>query len=86
MYKIFIEKKATKFLSKVDAKSYHIISNTIRKLSSLHELPNLDIKPLKGRFKNMARLRIGSRRILFTVDEVKREIKIWIIENRGDVY
>jgi len=86
MYKILIEKKATKFLSRLDSKSYRIVSNAIRKLSSLHEKTNLDIKPLKGKFINMARLRIGSRRILFTVNELKKEIKIWIIENRGNVY
>jgi mRNA interferase RelE/StbE len=86
MYKILIEKRAAKFLSKLDAKSYRLISNAIRKLSLFHELTNLDIKFLKGKFKNMARLRVGSRRILFTVNEIKKEIKIWIIENRGDIY
>ena len=86
MYKISIEKKAIKFLSKLDAKSYRIASNAIKKLSSLHELTNLDIKPLKGKFSNMFRFRIGSRRVLFTVDEIQKEIKIWIIEDRGDIY
>lgn len=86
MYKILIEKKASKFLLKLDVKSYQIISNIIIKLIHYHEVKNLDIKSLKGKFKNMKRLRIGSRRILFTVDEVKKEIKIWIIEDRGDIY
>ena len=128
MYKILIEKKAIKFLSKLDSKSYRIISDAIRKLSNFHQTKNLDIKLLKGKYKNMFRLRIGSRRILFTADEVKKEmkphgltpvvpsplasaernpaeaenlrihprpysrgflrrrIKIWIVENRGDIY
>lgn len=86
MYKILIEKKAARFLSKLDSKSYRIVSNTIKKLSYFHEVKNLDIKPLKGKFENMKRLRIGSRRVLFTVDEVKKEVKIWIIEDRGDIY
>ena len=86
MYKILIEKKAAKFLSRLDAKSYRIVSNAIRKLSLFHEAKNLDLKPLKGKFENMVRLRIGSRRVLFTVNEVKKEIKIWIIEDRGDIY
>ncbi|MBI5465566.1 type II toxin-antitoxin system RelE/ParE family toxin [Candidatus Gottesmanbacteria bacterium] len=86
MYKILIEKKAAKFLSKLDSKSYHLISRAIKNLSYLREQKNLDIKSLKGKFKNMMRLRVGSRRILFTIDEEQKEIRIWIIENRGDVY
>ena len=86
MYKILIEKKATKFLSKLDSKSYRIISDAIRKLSDLRQTKNLDIKPLKGKFKNMFRLRVGSRRILFTINETEKEIKIWVVEDRGDVY
>ncbi len=86
MYRILIEKKVKKFLDRLDHKSYRIISGAITKLSYFRELPNLDIKILKGRYVNMMRMRIGSKRILFTVDEAKNEIKIWIIEDRGDVY
>ncbi|OGG03926.1 hypothetical protein A2W14_05670 [Candidatus Gottesmanbacteria bacterium RBG_16_37_8] len=86
MHKILIGKKAVKFLSKLDPKSYRIVSDAINKLAYLQTLKNLDIKALKGKFENMVRLRVGSRRILFTVDELKKEIKIWIIEDRGDVY
>lgn len=86
MYRILIEKKVSKFLTKLDSKNYRIISNAVKKLTFYGALKNLDIKPLKGKYKGMTRLRIGSRRVLFTVDEMKKEIKIWIIENRGDVY
>lgn len=86
MYRVLIEKKVEKFLSKLDRKSYKIISTAIDKLFYFRELPNLDIKILKGRFNNMMRMRIGSKRILFTVHEDRKEIKIWIIEDRGDVY
>lgn len=86
MYRILIEKKAARLFSKQDAKRYRIISTAIKRLTSLHDAKNLDIKPLKGKFKNMMRLRIGSRRVLFTVDERKKTIKIWVIEDRGDVY
>lgn len=86
MYKIHISKKAVKFLTKLDAKSYRIISNAVNKLSRYHEGKNLDLKVLKGKYKDMMRLRVGSRRILFTIDELKKEVRIWIIEDRGDVY
>ena len=86
MYKILIGKKASKFLSKLNPKSYRILTNGLKKLSGFGEVKNLDIKTLKGKYENMMRLRIGSRRVLFTVDEMNKEIKIWIIEDRGDVY
>ena len=86
MYKILIEKKAAKFLSKLDPKSYRLISDSIKKLSDLRRTKNLDLKPLKGKYKNMFRLRVGSKRVLFTIDETKKEIKIWVVEDRGDVY
>jgi len=86
MYKILIEKKPAKFLSRLNPKSYKIISNAIKKLSYLHEIKNLDIKLLKGKYKNMIRLRVGSRRVLFTINDAKKEIKIWLINDRRDIY
>ncbi len=86
MYKIFIRKQAIKFLKKLEAKSYKIISETIKDIADFRKVKNLDIKPLKGKYVGMYRLRVGSRRILFTVNEEKKEIRIWIIEDRGDVY
>lgn len=86
MYRILIGKKTSKSLAKLDTKSYRIISNAIKKLSNFDIQPNLDIKSLKGKFENMKRLRVGSKRILYSVDEVKKEVKIWLIENRGDIY
>ncbi|OGK25929.1 hypothetical protein A3C28_00615 [Candidatus Roizmanbacteria bacterium RIFCSPHIGHO2_02_FULL_39_9] len=86
MYTILIEKKVSKFLSRLDAKTYDIVSSHVKKLAQFRKVKNLDIKPLKGKYKHMIRLRIGSRRVLFTVNETRKEIKIWLIEDRGDVY
>lgn len=86
MYKVFISKRAAKYLSKRDQKSYRIIFGAISKLSLFKTIKNLDLKPLKGDYPNMWRLRVGSKRILFTVEEKKKEIKIWIIGERGDIY
>ncbi len=86
MYRILVEKQATKFLSRLDAKSYRLLSTAIKKLSVFREIKNLDIKPLRGKFAGMMRLRIGSRRVLFTVNHPKKEIRLWRIEDRGDVY
>ncbi len=86
VYKILIGRKASKFLARLDAKSYRIISDAINKLVNFREVKNLDLKPLKGKYAGMWRLRTGSRRVLFTVDDEIKEIKIWLIEDRGDIY
>ena len=86
MYTISVEKKAAKVLSKLDAKTYRIISKAILKLEEFNLQKNLDIKMLKGKYVGMYRLRIGSRRVFFTVDERGSKLKIWLIENRGEAY
>ena len=86
MYKILLEKKVIKLLSRLNAKSYRIISDSIKELAYFREMKNLDIKHLKGKYDNMFRLRIGSRRVLFTIDEKAKQIKVWLIDNRGDIY
>ena len=86
MYTISVEKKAAKVLSKLDAKTYRIISKATLKLEEFNLQKNLDIKMLKGKYVGMYRLRIGSRRVFFTVDERGSKLKIWLIENRGEAY
>ena len=52
-------------------------------LGKIEQLPEGDIKPLKGR-KGEYRLRFGKYRILFYIE--KEEIRIFKIDTRGDVY
>lgn len=84
--KILLSKQAEKFLSRQDAKNYQRITDKIKELANIPKSRNLDIKPLKGKYANMYRLRVGSRRILFTLEEEEKTIKVWIIEDRGDIY
>lgn len=86
MHKILLAKKAAKFLAKLDLKACRLVSGAIQKLSNITLEKNLDIKALKGKYSNMFRLRVGSRRVLFTIDKNKKEIKIWLIGERGGVY
>ena len=78
-YKIFIDKKAEKFIRKQGKKEQE------RLLKAVYKLPaGTDIKKLKG--VEMFRLRVGDYRILYTVNEEKKVIIIENIDNRGDVY
>lgn len=80
MYKIVIKKIAKKFIDKLPR------NEKIRIIKAIEKLPNGDdIKKLKGH-DNLLRLRVGSYRIIYTVDNGKLTIYVIEVGNRGDVY
>lgn len=77
-YNIVFQKAAEKFLKKQDRKTQE------RLLSAISQLPKgTDIKKLQG--YDLYRMRIGSIRVIFSIDIIKI-ISIENIDNRGDVY
>lgn len=55
-------------------------------MNAIHKLPNAgDIKPLEGHI-NEYRLRIGSFRVIYSIDHNVLIIRILDIVNRGDIY
>lgn len=77
MYKIIILKKAKKFIDALPK------NERIRVVMAIEQLPNgSDIKPLKGH-DGLLRLRVGSYRIIYTVDN--GELIVYVIDanNRG---
>lgn len=78
-YKIIFQKAAVKFLKKQDKKTQE------RLLFAINRLPKgTDIKKLQG--CDMYRMRVGSIRVLYTIDNTIEIISIENIDNRGDVY
>lgn len=80
MYKIIILKKAKKFIDALPK------NERIRVVAAIEQLPNgSDIKPLKGH-DGLLRLRVGSYRIIYTVDN--GELIVYVIDanNLGQVY
>ena len=80
MYEIIIQKKAKKFIDTLPR------NERIRVVAAIEQLPNgSDIKPLKGH-DGLLRLRVGSYRIIYTVDN--GELIVYVIDanNRGQVY
>lgn len=78
-YKINIKKKTKKFIDKQDK------TQQIRIYKAIYNLPNGDIKLLKG-YNTIYRLRVGDYRILFIWNENEIIINIIDADNRGDVY
>lgn len=79
-YKIEIDKRAIKFISKQLQKQKERI------LKAIYNLPHSgDIKPMRG-YTDFFRLRVGDYRIIYKVDNGILLVQVVEIENRGDVY
>ena len=78
-YRIIILKQAQKFIRKQSKPQQE------RLLRAIHNLPTGDVKPLKGN-DNLYRLRVGSYRVIYTVDNGKLIITVVDAGNRGQIY
>lgn len=80
MYKIIIKKKAKKFIDGLPQ------NERKRVVDAIEKLPNgSDIKQLKGH-DGLLRLRIGSYRIIYTVDHGELIVYVIDADNRGQIY
>lgn len=80
MYQILIKKRAKKFIDKLPVTEKQRIVTAIEKLPE-----GEDIKKLKG-YEGILRLRVGSYRIIYQIDENKLIITIIDAGNRGQIY
>lgn len=75
---IKLSKRVVKTLAEIDLQTKNRITNAIK------QIPNGDIKPLKG-YKGYYRLRVGGWRIIFVYKD-NGDILILKIAPRGEVY
>lgn len=80
MYQIILKKKAKKFMDKLP------INERRRIVNAIERLPNgEDIKKVKGH-DDLLRLRVGSYRIIYSVDNGKCIVYVIDAGNRGEIY
>lgn len=80
MYQILIRKKAKKFIDKLP------ISEKRRVIQAIERLPEgNDIKTVKG-YEGVLRLRVGSYRIIYEVDNDRLIVVVINAGNRGQIY
>ena len=80
MYKIVLKKKAKKFIDKLP------LPEKKRIISAIEKLPDgEDIKRLQG-YNDVLRLRVGTYRIIYTVDNGKLIVTVIDAGNRGQIY
>ncbi|MFC4077137.1 type II toxin-antitoxin system RelE family toxin [Salinithrix halophila] len=81
-YELVLKQPATKFIKKQDKKTQ------IRVLKALEGLrkvpPEGDVKKLKG--EPIFRLRMGTYRALFSLNNEQKQVIVHTIGNRGDIY
>ena len=53
---------------------------------SILPFADFDLKKMKGEWAGFHRLRIGSMRVIFKVDEKSNTIDVYKIGGRGDIY
>lgn len=85
-------KNAIKFLESLDEKTREKIRQKLKILvysvddQAIIPFNDLDIKKMKGNWEGFYRLRIGTIRVIFTVDLTSGNIEVYRIGFRGDVY
>ncbi|TVX96333.1 type II toxin-antitoxin system RelE/ParE family toxin [Cohnella terricola] len=85
MYSIEIDKDALKYLQKLERPLRIRITNALQVLLENPFNSELDIKRLKGT-ESEFRLRVGSHRVIYSVENQKLMIYVIKISSRGDVY
>ena len=79
IYKIYIQKKALKFIEEQPINKRKLI------FTAINSLPSGDIKAMKGH-ANLFRLRVGDYRIVYTIHNDVLTINVIDAGNRGQIY
>ena len=80
MYQILIKKRAKKFIDKLPARDKRRVVEAIERLPE-----GDDIKKLRG-YEGVLRLRVGSYRIIYEVDNDRLIVTVIDAGNRGQIY
>ncbi len=84
-YPVYFSRKAEKEFAKLDLAKRRLLMSKLETLT--WPLPeSLDVKFLKGVEGRFYRLRVGQLRVIFEVDQNKREIWVRKVGYRGSIY
>ena len=85
MYKIILYRRAVGFYNRLTERKKNRLSKAIKRLKD-NPLYGRDIKRLKGKLRGKYRLRVGSFRVVYLIDEKRKVVVIESIGPRGDIY
>ena len=86
-WRVELSKDTLKYLKKLDKSTSQRILDGLEKLGKT-ENPLLykDVSPLAGKLKGFYRVRVGTFRMIFELDNIKKRIGVHIIAPRGNAY
>lgn len=85
MYKVLIEKKIEKEIKRLGTTDQERVYKALISLEKNPRPKGKRIKPFHG-IEHGYRLRVGSVRVLYVVDDENQEVKIVRADYRGDIY
>ena len=88
-WSLTISKKAGKVLRSLEKNKQNKVYSNLRALVrwvSFQEKHNLDIKALKGKWTGKYRLRTGELRIIFSIIQEEKVVRVYALDFRGSVY
>lgn len=86
-WRVELSKDAIKYLKKLDKNASQRILDSLEKLETPEtHLFNKDVRPLVGKLRGFLRLIVGTFRIIFELDNLKKRIGVHVIVPRGNAY
>ncbi len=87
-YEVLVDERVEKDLEKVPK---YIVAKFLKLLDEFEKNPiqprsGFDVKPMEGYPGNTYRLRIGKYRVLYSVDNETKKVRITSVQHRGDAY
>jgi len=86
-WRVELSKDALKYLKKLDKSTSKRILDSLEKLGKTENpLLHKDVRPLTGKLKGFYRVRVGTFRMIFELDNIKKRIGVHAIVPRGNAY
>jgi len=82
--RLVFRRAAEKALARIQADRRRQILSRLKEIVADPVRHSADVKPLSG--STALRLRVGSYRVLFSVDDAEGTVTVELIRTRGDVY
>lgn len=83
--KVVVHRRAARYLRRLSADQKERIKSRLRELAT-DPMGSSGVREMKGRWEGHYRLRVGSRRVIFFVDDEEQIVYVDHIGPRGDVY
>lgn len=82
MYRVFTESRAERDLNILERS---VRERIVERLLKLQDNPRVNAKKLKGS-KNAWRIRVGDWRVIYEIDDARKEVMVYRVKHRSTAY